>query len=108
MNSALWGLIGGIVGTVFGILGGAYGTYMSIKNTRTSEARTFMIRASVVAWIAIMVFLLALFFLPTPQRFLVWIPYPFALVFGIWYINRRLARLQADEQALPQETRNNA
>ena len=69
------GLIGGILGSVLGIAGGAVGTYFSIRNTQGPMERAFMIRASIVVWLALIVFLAALLLLPDPWRLLAWIPY---------------------------------
>ncbi|MCG8426894.1 MAG: hypothetical protein MI754_06010, partial [Chromatiales bacterium] len=69
------GVIGGILGTVLGVGGGAIGTYVSIKNTQSPEERAFMIRASIIAWLAITLFLILLLVLPHPYHLLMWIPY---------------------------------
>lgn len=91
------GLIGGIAGTVLGFAGGAIGTYCSIKRTRGSLERSFMIKASIVCWIAILVFLALLLGLPSPYRFLMWAPYGIALPLGIRYMNRRIHEIRTRE-----------
>ena len=89
------GLIGGIVGTAIGVAGGAIGTYCSVKNTNSPLERKFMIKASIWAWIAGTIFLGMLIGLPSPYRFLVWIPYGFLLPVGIRYINSRQTQIRA-------------
>ena len=88
------GLIGGIAGTVIGLAGGAFGTYCSIRNTRGPLERAFMIKASIVTWIALLVFLGLLLGLPSPYRFLMWIPYGIGLPLGIRYMNRRIQQIR--------------
>lgn len=84
------GLIGGIVGGLGGLAGGVIGTYFSIKNTKGPRSRAFMVRASIVAWIAVSVFLTLLLLLPNPYRHLLWIPYGILLPLGIIRVNRRM------------------
>ena len=91
------GIIGGILGSVIGCAGGVIGTYFSIKNTNGPLERKFMIKISVWAWIAVTIFLALLIGLPTPYRFLMWVPYGFALPLGIRYINKRQAEIRALE-----------
>ncbi len=46
----LSGLSGVVIGPVVGLLGGIFGTWMSIKNTRSPRERRFMIKMGIVAW----------------------------------------------------------
>lgn len=91
------GLIGGIVGGVLGLAGGIVGTYFSIRNTNGPRERAFMIKASIVTWIALAGFLLLLLLLPPPYNFLLWIPYGILLPLGIVKCNKRLAELRNQE-----------
>lgn len=93
------GMIGGILGGVLGTLGGAIGTWCSIRNTRGPRERAFMIKASVVAWIAIAVFLALMLLLPDPYRLWLWAPYGILLPLGIMHLNKRLFQIRADESA---------
>ena len=93
------GVIGGILGAVIGIAGGIVGTWCSIRNTRGPRERAFMIRASVVAWVGIAVFLALLLLLPHPYRLWMWLPYGILLPLGIVYLNRRLAEIRRAEQS---------
>lgn len=92
------GTLGGIIGGVIGLAGGAFGTYASIKNTRGPRERQFMVRAAVAAWVGVTLFLSLLFVLPSPYRWLVWIPYAVALPWGIISLNRKQQAIRLDEE----------
>ena len=94
------GLIGGLIGGALGIAGGAIGTYFSIKNTAGPIERSFMIRLSVVAWVAVTAFLVGLFMLPKPFNWLLWVPYAIALPLGIRWCNRRQLEIRAEEASV--------
>lgn len=92
------GLLGGIVGGMVGLAGGAVGTYASIKRTEGPRERQFMVRAAIAAWVGITLFLVLLFVLPSPYRWLIWIPYAVALPLAIVSVNRKQQAIRADEQ----------
>ena len=92
------GAIGGIMGGVLGLAGGAVGTYASIKNTGGPRERLFMVRVAVVAWVGITLFLALLFVLPSPYRWLIWIPYGVALPLAIVSLNRKQQAIRSDEE----------
>lgn len=92
------GVIGGIAGGVIGGVGGAIGTYFGIVRTKSSAERKMMIRAAVVCWIAVLVFLVLLLWLPSPWRYLLWIPYGIALPLGIRWMNREQQRIRSEEE----------
>jgi len=56
-----------------------------------------MIKVSIVAWIALSIFLGLLIGLPTPYRFFMWVPYGILLPTGIRYSNKRQRDIQARE-----------
>ena len=91
------GFIGGIIGSVLGVLGGAIGTNCSIRNTQGPRERAFMIRASVIAWIAVTLFIVLMIVLPHPYRLWLWLPYGILLPLGIMKINRGIAEIRAAE-----------
>ncbi|MGH8673988.1 MAG: hypothetical protein ACREVG_06735 [Burkholderiales bacterium] len=93
------GLIGGIIGGTLGIAGGAVGTYFSIKNTAGPKERSFMFRVSAIAWIFVTAFLVGLFLVPNPFKWLLWIPYGIALPLGILWLNRRQQQIRKAEAA---------
>ncbi len=93
------GWIGGIAGGLIGLIGGIIGTYFSIKNTNGPRERAFMVKASVVSWIAIILFLGLMFALPNPYRHFLWIPYAILLPLGIVFGNRTQQRIRREESA---------
>ena len=92
------GTVGGIIGGVIGVAGGAVGTYASIKNTSGPRERQFMVRAAVAVWVGITLFLALLFVLPSPYRWLIWIPYGVALPLAIVSLNRKQQAIRSDEE----------
>jgi len=94
-----WGLAGAIIGSVGGIAGGVIGTYFSVKNTNSPREKAFMIRASVGIWFGVTIFLLMLFLLPTPYKWLPWIPYSVLLPITIITLNKRQAKIRQEENA---------
>ena len=96
----LEGVLGGVFGAVLGIGGGVWGTYCSIRNTKTAAERRFMIRYSVAIWLAV----LSLVLLPVALRQFglipVWLQWAlFALFFvllvpSIGWANRHQAVLR--------------
>ncbi len=95
--SQLGGWIGGVLGGVIGLAGGVVGTYFGIRNTHGPRERRFMVRAAVVVWVAILLFLALLLALPSPWRFLLWIPYGILLPVGIILGNRRQQQIRREE-----------
>ncbi len=93
------GIVGGILGAIFGIAGGVIGTYYSIKNTKGPLERSFMIKASVIAWIAIIVFIVLMLMVPNPYRLWLWVPYGILLPLGIIKLNKRVAEIREIENA---------
>lgn len=92
------GLIGGIAGCVVGAIGGVIGTWASIRNTSGPRERGFTIKASAIGWTAGIVFLVLLFLLPSPWRFLLWVPYGILLALGIVFWNRTQERIRREEE----------
>ena len=96
------GMVGGLIGSIIGLAGGAIGTYFSIKNTKGPLERAFMIKASVIAWIAISVFLILMFLLPNPYRHWLWVPYGILLPLGIIKLNKKVAEIREFENTTQQ------
>lgn len=57
MNQSFYGYVGGILGSVLGLCGGIIGTYFSIKNTHSSEERSFMVKVAAAFWLAFLLLL---------------------------------------------------
>ncbi|MDD4018762.1 MAG: hypothetical protein PHV28_12565 [Kiritimatiellae bacterium] len=90
-------------GCLIGLAGGVVGTWASIRNTKGPLERAFMVRASVVTWVAGLAFLALMFLLPMPWRYLLWIPYGILLPLGIITGNRRQQRIREEEREKPQD-----
>ena len=94
------GAVGGILGTLVGLGGGAFGTYCSIKNTKTPAERRFMIRYSVAIWLAVVSLVLVPVALSQFGLIPVWLQWAlFALFFAllvpsILWLNRHQAHLR--------------
>ncbi|WP_316365441.1 hypothetical protein [Candidatus Thiodiazotropha sp. CDECU1] len=99
MDGQTVGFIGGALGAIIGLMGGAVGTYFSITNTESPAERAFMIRVSVYAWIAIIIFLALLLLLPKPYNFYMWGVYGVFLPWGIHYINKNVKAIREAEQS---------
>jgi uncharacterized membrane protein YfcA len=93
----MWGWIGGLGGGIIGLAGGIFGAYCSIKNTNGPRERAFTVKASIVCFIAVLIFMVLLLALPTPYRWFMWIPYAIVLPLGIKYGNRRQQAIRQEE-----------
>ena len=97
MDPETIGLIGAIVGSAVGVLGGVIGTYFSIKNTGEPRERAFVIKASVVCWIAVIAFVATMWLIPHPHRHWLWLPYAVLLPLDIFAGNRRQWQIRKEE-----------
>ena len=91
------GLIGGLVGCFLGLVGGVVGTWATIRNTSGPRERAFVVKAAAIGWAAGLVFLALLILLPSPWRFLLWVPYGILLPLGIINGNRIQKRIRKEE-----------
>ena len=96
-NGQFWGWVGGGIGTLFGILGGVIGTYFTIKNTKGPRERTFTIKWSVVGWIVIVGFVVAILLIPSWYKFLLFIPYAILLAVSIRAWNKAQLQIRKEE-----------
>lgn len=97
MDSSI--IIAVAAGCLIGLAGGVIGTWAGIRNTAGPRERAFVIKASVILWAAGAVFLTLMLLLPTPWRFLLWIPYGILLPVGIMTWNRTQQRIRNEERA---------
>lgn len=89
------GWIGGVAGVLIGILGGVFGTYCSVKNTKSPAERAFAIRASVLCWIGVAIFVLAMWLIPVPWKFGLIPVYIVGLFFSIRAWNKRQSAIRS-------------
>ena len=94
---AIIGIIGAIVGSVIGILGGAVGTYFGIKSCKNPRERAFAIRASILCWVFVLVFVLGMCLLPGFYKLLLVPFYVVGLVAGILYMIRKLSQIHSED-----------
>jgi len=94
-TTAIW--VGVLAGCSVGLAGGLIGTYFSIKNTRGPRERAFVVRAAVVCWLLVLVFLAGMLLLPDWYRHLLWVPYTILLIAGIRSWNRRQEQIRQEE-----------
>jgi hypothetical protein len=85
---------GTVLGSLIGILGGVIGTWYSSRHAKTPDGRRFMVHCAVGVWLGVGVFMAGLLLVPQPYNYLLWIVYVVALVLGIGWMNRHLARLR--------------
>ncbi len=90
-----WG--GAIIGTLLGFAGGAFGTWCTLRSAQGPRERAFLVRASIVIWIAVLGFLAAVLFLPAPYKHLIWAPYILGLMGGVRLLNRRIEQIRREE-----------
>lgn len=97
MDPASVGIIGACVGAAGGLFGGAIGTYFAVKNTYGPRERSFAVKMSIIGWILIVTFLVAMFAIPTWHKHLLWIPYSILVFVGIHLWNRAQFRIRSEE-----------
>ena len=100
MDGQTIGLIGGIVGGAIGVLGGIAGTYFGIKRVANDAQRKFVIRCAVLAWVFVLAFVSLVIFLPSPWKYIMWVPYAIALPVAIIWCNKRLAHLNENNKSV--------
>lgn len=90
-------LIGAVGGSALGVLGGVAGTYFTIRNTNGPRERAFVVRGTIVLWLALAAFGAALWVTPMPYRALLWLPYAVALPLAILAWNRWQETIRREE-----------
>jgi hypothetical protein len=100
----LAGWIGPIVGGGIGLLGGVIGTYFTVKNTKGPRERAFAIKASVLCWVFVGLFIAGMLLIPPWYNLLLVIPYGVVLVFGIRKFNETQFRIRKEESGSAAES----
>jgi len=97
------GLTGAVLGPLFGLLGGIFGTWMSIKNTKSARERRFVITMSIVVWLALVLLGAIPLALAITGLISKWSCWPFFTLFFILLIpsivwgNARQRQIQIEE-----------
>jgi hypothetical protein len=103
MNQMLIGAIDGatlgVLGAVFGVLGGIVGTWFSIRNTNGPRERSFIVRASLLCWLAVTAFLVAIWFIPFSYQPLLDLLFLFWIHRALHSWNRRHIQIRKEEAA---------
>ena len=91
----MFGLNGDVLmGISFGVLIlliGVVGTLQSVKNAKGPRERVFAAQSNLLAWIAISIFFLTIYFLPEPYNYMVVVLYFVAFPFVVYRVcSRRL------------------
>jgi RNA polymerase sigma factor (sigma-70 family) len=97
-----------LAGPLIGLLGGLFGTWNSIRNTRSTREKRFMIRASVAVWLLVGALLVLQFGLLLSRPFLsnavytttmilLWGAYSIVLITLIVKFNRRQRQIQVED-----------
>lgn len=93
------GWIGPIVGGGIGLFGAMIGTYFTVRNTNGPRERHFVIKASILCWIVVLLFVTGMALIPGWYKLLLVIPYLIGLIVGIRKWNEIQFRLQREESA---------
>jgi hypothetical protein len=81
----------GISFSVLILLIGVVGTFQSVKNSKGPKERTFAAQWNLLAWIAIAIFFMAVYFLPEPYNFMAVVLYFVAFPLVVYRVcSRRL------------------
>jgi hypothetical protein len=98
-SSAMSGMLMGFVGGFIGILGGLFGTWCSIRNTKSAEERRYMVRWAAYFWVGISAFVAITFVVPMPYRVALWMVYIPVLIWSIKACNKGQAVIRARQSA---------
>ncbi len=93
----LGGWIGGIAGGAIGLAGGVIGTYFTVKNTKGPRERAFVVKASILCWVLVVLFIAGMWLIPLWYNYLLVLPYVVVLVFGIRKCNATQLRIRKEE-----------
>ena len=96
----LAGWIGPIVGGGGGLLGAGIGAYFAIKNTQGPRERAFVIKACILCWVFVALFIAGLCLIPSWYKLLLVIPYVVVGCFGLRKWNEIQFRIRKEESGL--------
>ncbi len=99
----LSGISGAVLGPIVGLLGGIFGTWMSIKHTKSARERRFVVTMSIVVWLALVLLGAIPLVLAITSVISKWACWPFFTLFFILLIpslvwgNARQRQIQIEE-----------
>ena len=99
----LSGLSGAVVGPIVGLLGGIFGTWMSIKNTKSARERRFIVIMCIAFWVAPVLLIAVPLVLAVAGVIPKWACWPFFALFFVMLVpsivwgNARQRRIQKEE-----------
>ncbi len=99
----LSGISGAVLGPIVGVLGGIFGTWMSIKNTKSARERRFAVTMSIVVWLALVLLIAVPLVLALGGVIPRWAFLPFFVLFFVFLVpfmvwgNARQRRIQKEE-----------
>jgi len=97
------GLSGAVLGPLIGVLGGIFGTWMSIKHTKSARERRFMVIMGIACWVALVLLIAVPLVLSLTGVIAQWAFWPF---FGLFFVlllpsiiwsNARQRQIQKEE-----------
>lgn len=86
-----------LVGLIFGLTATLLGLYHTFKYAQKGRERKIVILTTLVSGCTTALFLILLYSLPNPYRFLVWIPYLSAMTLIIVVGKRVLKKIRLEE-----------
>lgn len=99
----LSGLTGAVLGPIVGVLGGLFGTWVSIKNTKSARERRFMITIGIIGWLVLILLIAVPLILAVTGVIPRWACWPFFAVFFVLLLpsiiwgNARQRQIQIQE-----------
>jgi hypothetical protein len=111
-QSVNWEHLVGLVFFIATVIGSILFTALTIRATRGPLERRFMARASIGAWVTILLFFMAVYLIPPPWRYWLLIPYFLHLPVAIYVTSKKQLLIRqleerasgADETPKPTET----
>lgn len=96
-------LVGAILGPILGLLGGIFGSWMSIKHTRSPRERKFMVKMSIIVWLMLLLLIglpLGLAIAGVIPKWVYWsvfVVFFVVLLPMIFWINNRTRQIQKED-----------
>lgn len=99
MTNEMFGLVGGLFGSIIGIIGGATATYYSIKTTKGPKEKSYMIKLALSCWLILASLIaISIFFIPIQYKSYYSILYMLMLFLTIKYGNKKQQEIRESEK----------